>query len=103
MTRSKPTIKVVTVPEERSKHWFAAEKAALVREAYEPGMDVFLVARKHGVSAIQLFNWRELERAGAVEAASSGESVVPASELAAVRSQIAQLQRMLGQWNGKPG
>ena len=55
-----------------------------------------LVAPKHGISASQLFNWRKLEREGALVAVQSGESVVPASEPAAACAQIAQLQRMLG-------
>jgi transposase len=96
MTSNKQTIEVVTVSEERRRRWSAQEKAALVKETYEPGMSVSLVARKHGISASQLFNWRKLEREGALVAVHSGESVVPASELAAARAQIAQLQRMLG-------
>jgi len=59
-------------------------------------MSVSLVARKHGVGTSQLFNWRKLEREGALTTVTAGESVVPASELAAARAQIAQLQRMLG-------
>lgn len=96
MTRNNQTIEVVTVSEERRRRWSVQEKAALVKETYEPGMSVSLVARKHGISASQLFNWRKLEREGALVAVQSGESVVPASELAAARAQIAQLQRMLG-------
>lgn len=96
MTRNNQTIEVVTVTEERRRRWSVQEKAALVKETYEPGMSVSLVARKHGISASQLFNWRKLEREGALVAVHSGESVVPASELAAARAQIAQLQRMLG-------
>jgi transposase len=96
MTRNKQTIEVVTVSEERRRRWSTAEKAALVRETYEPGMSVSLVARKHGVGASQLFNWRKLEREGGLTVVTAGESVVPASELAAARAQIAQLQRMLG-------
>lgn len=96
MTRNKQTIEVVTVSEERRRRWSTTEKAALVRETYEPGMSVSLVARKHGVGAGQLFNWRKLEREGGLTAVTAGESVVPASELAAARAQIAQLQRMLG-------
>jgi transposase len=96
MTKSRQTIEVVTVSDEKRRRWSAAEKAALVRETYEPGMSVSLVARKHGISASQLFNWRKLEREGALVAVHAGESVVPASELAAARAQIAQLQRMLG-------
>lgn len=96
MTRNTQTIEVVTVSQERRRRWAAQEKAALVKETYEPGMSVSLVARKHGISASQLFNWRKLEREGALVAVHAGESVVPASELAAARAQIAQLQRMLG-------
>ena len=96
MTRNNQTMEVVTVSEERRRRWSAQEKAALVKETYEPGMSVSLVARKHGISASQLFSWRKLERDGALVAVHSGESVVPASELAAARAQIAQLQRMLG-------
>jgi transposase len=96
MTRNNQTIEVVTVSEERRRRWSVQEKAALVKETYEPGMSISLVARKHGISASQLFNWRKLEREGALVAVHSGESVVPASELAAARAQIAQLQRMLG-------
>ena len=96
MTRSKQTIEVVTVSAERRRRWSDEEKAALVRETYEPGMSVSLVVRKHGVGACQLFNWRKLEREGVLTAVTAGESVMPASELAAARAQIAQLQRMLG-------
>jgi transposase len=96
MTRNNERIEVVTVSEQRRRRWSAAEKAALVRQTYEPGMSVSLVARQHGVAASQLFNWRKLEREGALTAVSAGESVVPASELASARAQIAQLQRLLG-------
>jgi transposase len=64
MTRNNQTIEVVTVSEERRRRWSVQEKAALVKETYEPGMSVSLVARKHGISASQLFNWRKLEREG---------------------------------------
>lgn len=97
MTRNNTTtIEVVSVSEQRRRRWSAQEKAELVRSTYEPGMSVSLVARQHGVAASQLFNWRKLEREGALTAVSAGESVVPASELASARAQIAQLQRLLG-------
>jgi transposase len=93
---NKQTIEVISVSEERRRRWSAEEKAALVRQTYEPGMSVSLVARQSGVAASLLFNWRKLEREGALTAVSAGESVVAASELASARAQIAQLQRMLG-------
>lgn len=98
MTRSndKQTIEVVSVTDQRRRRWSVTEKAAMVRQTYEPGMSVSLVARQHGVGASQLFQWRKLDREGALTAVGAGESVVPASELAAARTQISQLQRLLG-------
>ncbi len=43
-----------------------------------------------------LFQWRKLERQGALTAVSAGEAVALASELAAARAEIAKLQRVLG-------
>ena len=54
MTRNKQTIEVLMVSDERRRRWSADEKATLARETYKPGMNVFLVARKHGISASQL-------------------------------------------------
>jgi len=59
-------------------------------------MSVSLVARQVGVAVSLLFLWRKLERRGALTAVSAGEAVVPASELAAARAEIAKLQRVLG-------
>ena len=68
----------------------------MVRETYEPGMSVSLVARRHGVNPNQLFQWRKLEKAGALTAVGAGEQVVPAGELDAARRRIAELERLLG-------
>ncbi|HVE49675.1 MAG TPA: IS3 family transposase [Casimicrobiaceae bacterium] len=81
---------------ERRRRWSTQEKLAIVRETYEPGMSVSLVARKHGVNPNQLFHWRKLERIGALTAVGCGETVVPAAELDAARRQIRELQRLLG-------
>ena len=95
MTRHTETIEVIT-RDQRRRRWSAAEKAALARKTYEPGMSVSLVARQEGVSASLLFTWRKLDREGALVAVGAGEAVVPASELAAARAEIAKLQRVLG-------
>ena len=81
---------------ERRRRWSAAEKVGMVRETYEPGMTVSLVARRHGINPNQLFHWRKLERIGALIAVEAGETVVPAAELEAARRQIRELQRLLG-------
>ena len=95
MARRTETVEVITT-DQRRRRWSVQEKAALVRRTYEPGMSVSLVARQEGVVASLLFQWRRLEREGALVAVSAGESVVPASELAAARAEIAKLQRILG-------
>lgn len=95
MTRHTETIEIIT-RDQRRRRWSAAEKAHLVRRTYEPGMSVSLVARQEGMSASLLFTWRRLERQGALVAVGAGEAVVPASELAAARAEIAKLQRVLG-------
>ena len=95
MTRRTETVEVITT-DQRRRRWSIEEKSTLVRRTYEPGMSVSLVAREAGVSAGLLFQWRKLERQGALVAVSAGESVVPASELAAARAEIAKLQRVLG-------
>ncbi len=89
------SIEVVTT-DQRRRRWSVAQKAALVRRTYEAGMTVSLVARQEGVAASLLFQWRKLERQGALTAVAAGEAVVPASELAAARAEIAKLQRVLG-------
>lgn len=86
MGRKEQELEVVTV--QRRRRWTATEKLAMVRETYEPGMSVSLVARRHGVNPNQLFHWRRLERDGALAAVGAGDVVVPAGELEAARRQI---------------
>src|SRR4051812_44555334 len=93
--RNTDTVEVV-MRDQRRRRWSLMEKAALVRRTHEPGMSVSLVARQEGVAASLLFQWRKLERQDALAAVSAGEAVVPASELAAARAEIAKLQRVLG-------
>ena len=94
-TRQREAVEVVA-RDQRRRRWSLAEKLALVRRTYELGMSVSLVARQEGVAASQLFPWRKLERDGALRAVAAGETVVPASELAAARAEITKLQRVLG-------
>ncbi len=92
---SKDGVQVV-ITDRRRRRWSVAEKAALVARTYEPGMSVSLVSRESGVAASMLFQWRKLEREGALVAVGAGEAVVPASQLVAAREEIKRLQRVLG-------
>ena len=79
--------------QERRRRWSPEQKLAMVRESLEPGQSVSVVARRNGINANQLFQWRKLYQDGSLSAVSAGEAVVPASELS---EQIRELQRMLG-------
>jgi len=81
---------------ERRRHWSAEQKRAMVEEAELPGNSISSVARKYEVHPNQLFTWRRLMQEGALVAARSEESVVPLSEVRQLRSQIRELQRLLG-------
>jgi transposase-like protein len=50
MTRHTDSVEVI-LTDQRRRRWSVAEKAALVRRTYEPGMSVSLVARQEGVGA----------------------------------------------------
>jgi transposase len=81
---------------QRRRHWTTEEKVRIVEETYLPDNSVSIVARRHGISANQLFTWRRLMARGAFTAAGAGEEVVPVSELRAAQQQIRELQRLLG-------
>ena len=74
-------VEVLTQPEQRRRR-SVEEKLAIVRETFEPGATVSGVARRHQVNANQVFAWRKLYQDGSLSAVSSGEQVVPASDLA---------------------
>ena len=100
MTISKPShyvepIEILTEPERRRRRT-AQEKVAIVQETLVPGASVSAVARRHGVNANQVFGWRKQYQEGSLTAVKAGESVVPASELAAAIKEIRELQRLLG-------
>ena len=80
-----------------------ARKIAIVRETLTPGASVSAVARRHGVNPNQVFGWRKQYQEGGLAAVKAGETVVPASELAAAIKEIKELQRLLRKrrWRSK--
>ncbi|MGC8210099.1 IS3 family transposase [Ralstonia pseudosolanacearum] len=88
-------MEILTEPERRRRRT-AQEKVAIVQETLVPGASVSAVARRHGVNANQVFGWRKQYQEGSLTAVKAGESVVPASELAAAVKEIRELQRLLG-------
>jgi transposase len=96
LTHTKQEVMEVLTGPERRRRWSAEEKLAMVRESFEPGKTVSTVARQHGINPNQLFGWRKLYQNGSLSAVSSGEEVVPASELSDALAQVRELQRLLG-------
>jgi len=41
----------------RRREWSDDQKAQIIAESYEPGVTVCSVARRHGLTAQQLFTW----------------------------------------------
>lgn len=89
-----PTEVITSV--ERRRYWSARQKQAMVEEAEQAGSSISSVARKYDVHPNQLFKWRRLIHEGGLVAAHSEESVVPFSEVKQLRTQIRELQRLLG-------
>ena len=58
---------------ERRRRWTAEEKAGLVAESLQPGVNVSALARRHGVSRGLLQTWRR----AAIKAGVPGEMFVP--------------------------
>lgn len=80
----------------KRRRWPAAQKKRLVRESFEEGNAVSLVARRYGVHPNQLSRWRKLYQDGTLFHLRGDAEAVPAVELVAALSQIRHLHRVLG-------
>ena len=85
------------VPPRSRRRYSPQEKARLLTEAEAPGNSISLVARKYGLSASLLFRWRQHRDAGSLTGLKAGEPVVPESDVQKLKSQVRELQRLLGQ------
>jgi transposase-like protein len=64
-----------------ARRWTDDEKLAMIRDAESPGNSVSAIARAHGVSTAQLFDWRKRLREGGCGKRSSGAEESPAKAL----------------------
>ena len=87
-------ISVVTEVQRR-RRYSITEKLQAVRESNAPGMSVSYVARKYGISASLLFNWRRRMAEGGKQAIQADDEVVAASEVRELKRQIRELERVL--------
>jgi transposase len=61
----------------RRRQWTSEQKARIIAECNECGASVSGVARRHGLTAQQLFAWRRDARRQAEEAGDSGMAFAP--------------------------
>ena len=87
-------VEVVTSVQRR-RRWTPEEKLEIVKQTNEPCSSA-LVAREHGLTAAQLFQWRKAYFVGSLLAVGANETVVPASELQKAMKRIKQLEGALG-------
>jgi transposase len=76
--------------------WTPEQKLEIVKQTNEPDNSVSLVARQHGLTAAQLFQWRKAYLEGSLLAVGTNETVVRASELQETMRRIKQLEGALG-------
>jgi len=81
---------------QRRRRWTAEQKRAMVLETEQPGVSLSAVARKYDIHPNQLFRWRKLMQEGALSAVRADEAVVPVSEVKELRTQVRELERLLG-------
>ena len=74
-----------------------SEKIAIVRESMAPGVVAAHVARRHGIALNVLYYWRKVYREVAQTDLAKAPHDAAESELADLRLQVRNLERLLGQ------
>ncbi len=90
-----PKIEVITSVQRR-RRFTPEQKLRLVAETHAPGMSLSAVARNHGISPSQLFQWRRRMEEGSREAIRADDDLVSASEVRELKKRVRELERVLG-------
>ena len=61
----------------RRRHRSKQERRRVAEESLQPGASVAVVARRHGVNANQVFQWRKLLREGSLDERPPSAQLVP--------------------------
>lgn len=70
-----PRAEVEILSVQRRRQFTAEEKRQFVEETFQPGTNISLVARRHGISPSLSFRWRKLAEEGSLSAVDADESV----------------------------
>ena len=85
----------------RRRRYSAEDKRRIVEETRVPGQSVSSVSRRFGVSPSQVFKWRRLVEEGTMSVLGADEAVVPESDVKELKGRIRELERLLGEDDGK--
>lgn len=61
----------------RRRHRSKRERREIAEESLRPGASVAVIARRHGINANQVFNWRKLLREGRLEEPHAPAQLIP--------------------------
>ena len=85
-------------PPRSNRRFTLSEKIAIVRESLRPGVSASFVARLHGIAVNVLYYWRKAYREVAdTDLTTVDGNAATEKELADLRLQIRNLERLLGQ------
>jgi len=77
MSSIRPNRVEVVTSVQRRRRWTPEQKLEIVKQTNEPGSSVSLVARQHGLTAAQLFQWRKAYLEGSLVAVGANETDLP--------------------------
>ena len=73
------------------------EKLDIVRESLLPGASAAAVSRQHGISLSMMYRWRRAYREMIATDLTSSQEPTVADNIAGLRLQVRNLERLLGQ------
>jgi transposase len=91
MSSIRPNRVEVVTSVRRRWSWTPEEKIEIVKKTNEAGSSVSWVARQHGLTVAQLFQWCKAYLEGSLVALGVNETVVPSSALQGAMRRIKQL------------
>jgi transposase len=77
MGTTRNTEVLLVEPVSKRRYRSKQERRAVVEETLRPGASVAVIARRHGVNANQVFQWRKLYREGRLDVAPPAAQLVP--------------------------
>ena len=80
MPSIRPNRVEVVTSVQRHRRWTPEQKPEIVKQTNAPGSSVSLVARQHGLTDAQLFQWRKAYLEVSFVAVGENLTIVPASE-----------------------